>query len=245
MRECKNSCSWDGGECKAKGGASCFSSKVNQDDECDSTNTGAPDNGRPIEDCRAACLKNSDCTGIQYDASDKNCDLIVVNCDFFKEYETDSPGEWKVESRTCFDGKADGVKTTPPKTTKPTGVKYVVQSPGKNSCSQGTLVNTRTGCMQAARHVNGCLTGRSTRPQSFSSPAWPKGCSTNDYGTWYFNTHSTGKGNSQASPVCLVGGPKPTKPKCPKNMINPFACKCGTEKTTTDAGCPKLQCKKC
>merc|ERR1712037_892222 len=39
--------------------------------------------------------------------------------------------------------------------------------------------------------------------------------------------------------------PKPTKPKCPKNMINPFACKCGTEKTTTDAGCPKTQCKKC
>merc|ERR1711934_458606 len=39
--------------------------------------------------------------------------------------------------------------------------------------------------------------------------------------------------------------PKPTKPKCPPNMINPFACKCGTEKTTTDAGCPKTQCKKC
>ena len=39
--------------------------------------------------------------------------------------------------------------------------------------------------------------------------------------------------------------PKPTKPKCPKNMINPFACKCGTEKTTTDAGCPKVQCKPC
>merc|ERR1711934_842855 len=39
--------------------------------------------------------------------------------------------------------------------------------------------------------------------------------------------------------------PKPTKPKCPKNMINPFACKCGTEKTTTDAGCPQLKCKPC
>ena len=35
------------------------------------------------------------------------------------------------------------------------------------------------------------------------------------------------------------------KAKCPPNMINPFACKCGTEKTTTDAGCPKVQCKKC
>merc|ERR1711939_1012286 len=39
--------------------------------------------------------------------------------------------------------------------------------------------------------------------------------------------------------------PKPTKPKCPPNMINPFACQCGTEKTTTDAGCPKLQCRSC
>ena len=28
-------------------------------------------------------------------------------------------------------------------------------------------------------------------------------------------------------------------------MINPFACKCGTESTTTDAGCKKLQCKQC
>ena len=39
--------------------------------------------------------------------------------------------------------------------------------------------------------------------------------------------------------------PKPTKPKCPPNMINPFACQCGTEKTTTDAGCPKVQCRPC
>ena len=39
--------------------------------------------------------------------------------------------------------------------------------------------------------------------------------------------------------------PAATKPKCPPNMINPFACKCGTEKTTTDAGCPKVQCKSC
>ena len=44
-------------------------------------------------------------TGIQYlGGGYNNCDLIVVNCDFFKEYETDSPGAWKVESRTCFDG---------------------------------------------------------------------------------------------------------------------------------------------
>ena len=43
-------------------------------------------------------------TGIQYKAADKNCDLIVVSCDFFSKYATDSPGDWKVESRTCFDG---------------------------------------------------------------------------------------------------------------------------------------------
>ena len=49
-------------------------------------------------------------TGIQYAAQWKNCDLIVVpnskvqTCDFYNTFETDSPGDWKVESRTCFDG---------------------------------------------------------------------------------------------------------------------------------------------
>merc|ERR1711881_699814 len=42
------------------------------------------------------------------------------------------------------------------------------------------------------------------------------------------------------------GGAKKTTPQgCPKNMINPFACKCGYVKTTTDAGCPQLKCKPC
>merc|ERR1712032_839784 len=53
----------------------------------------------------------------------------------------------------------------------------------------------------------------------------------------------------QCKPCKADGGktapPKPTKPKCPKNMINPFACKCGYVKTTTDAGCPQLKCKPC
>ena len=44
-------------------GASCFSSKVNKEDMCGFTNTGGPANGNPIEDCRAACLKNPSCTG--------------------------------------------------------------------------------------------------------------------------------------------------------------------------------------
>ena len=43
-------------------------------------------------------------TGIQYDTTNKNCDLIVVNCDFFNKYATDSPGDWVAESRPCFDG---------------------------------------------------------------------------------------------------------------------------------------------
>ena len=44
-------------------GASCFNSKVNKEDECGFTNTGAPANGSPIEDCRAPCLNNPACTG--------------------------------------------------------------------------------------------------------------------------------------------------------------------------------------
>ena len=44
-------------------GASCFSSKVNDEDKCGYSNTGTPDDGHPIEDCRAACLKNPSCTG--------------------------------------------------------------------------------------------------------------------------------------------------------------------------------------
>ena len=43
-------------------------------------------------------------TGIQYIAEYKNCDLIVKSCDFHKAFKTDSPGYWKVESRTCFNG---------------------------------------------------------------------------------------------------------------------------------------------
>ena len=41
-------------------------------------------------------------TGIQYRATDKNCDLIVQSCDFHNAFKTDSPGDWLVESRTCF-----------------------------------------------------------------------------------------------------------------------------------------------
>ena len=43
-------------------------------------------------------------TGIQYKATTKDCDLIVKSCDFQSVFKTDSPGDWKVESRTCFDG---------------------------------------------------------------------------------------------------------------------------------------------
>ena len=43
-------------------------------------------------------------TGIQYHALVKNCDLIVKSCGFHKAFKTDSPGDWRVESRTCFNG---------------------------------------------------------------------------------------------------------------------------------------------
>ena len=41
-------------------------------------------------------------TGIQYKATDENCDVILKSCDFHTAFETDSPGDWVVESRTCF-----------------------------------------------------------------------------------------------------------------------------------------------
>ena len=41
-------------------------------------------------------------TGIQYDATHKNCDLIVKSCDFKNIFQTDSSEKWLVESRTCF-----------------------------------------------------------------------------------------------------------------------------------------------
>merc|ERR1711934_491374 len=55
----------------------------------------------------------------------------------------------------------------------------------------------------------------------------------------------TVKGGKVKKDYCKKCACLDPKAKCPPNMINPFACKCGTEKTTTDAGCPKLQCKKC
>ena len=43
--------------------ASCFSSKVSNEDACGYSNNGVPSNGHGIEDCRVACRKNSACTG--------------------------------------------------------------------------------------------------------------------------------------------------------------------------------------
>ena len=43
-------------------------------------------------------------TGIQYKATTQDCDLIVKSCDFQNAFKTDSPGDWLVQSRTCFDG---------------------------------------------------------------------------------------------------------------------------------------------
>merc|ERR1712032_1201116 len=55
----------------------------------------------------------------------------------------------------------------------------------------------------------------------------------------------TVKGGKVKKAYCKKCACLDPKAKCPPNMINPFACKCGTVKTTTDAGCPKVQCKPC
>merc|ERR1719174_3289079 len=70
-------------------------------------------------------------------------------------------------------------------------------------CSQGTLVKTEQECRAAAGSGNFATT--------FTSRSYPKGCfvylqASHLHGNFYFNTHSTGKGNSQARPVCQVGG---------------------------------------
>merc|ERR1712032_378463 len=91
--------------CKA-----CFSFKVSNINACGFSNEGlrtrkgTNGKGMTIEECRAACRKNSACTGIQYSSKNPNCDLIVKNCDFDKKFKKSSGAEWLVESRTCFDG---------------------------------------------------------------------------------------------------------------------------------------------
>merc|ERR1712032_1334463 len=92
-------------KCKA-----CFSFKVSNINACGFSNEGlrtkkgTNGKGMTIEECRAACRKNSACTGIQYSSKNPNCDLIVKNCDFDKKFKKSSGAEWLVESRTCFDG---------------------------------------------------------------------------------------------------------------------------------------------
>jgi len=99
-----------GGSPSADAPAACFSFKVSNVDACGFSNVGlrtkkgTNGKGMTIEECRAACRKNSACTGIQYSSKNPNCDLIVKNCDFDKKFKKSSGAEWLVESRTCFDG---------------------------------------------------------------------------------------------------------------------------------------------
>jgi len=91
--------------CKA-----CFSFKVSNINACGFSNEGlrtrkgTNGKGMTIEECRAACRKNSACTGIQYSSKNPNCDLIVKSCDFFKKFKKSSRHEWLAEDRACFDG---------------------------------------------------------------------------------------------------------------------------------------------
>ena len=81
---------------------------------------------------------------------------------------------------------------------------YVAQDFGKNSCSQGTLVDTEAECKQAALALKGSSALRAVDSWSYI----PKGCFfTGSSGSnVYFNTHSTGSGHSMFSPVCKVKG---------------------------------------
>ena len=81
--------------------------------------------------------------------------------------------------------------------------RYVAQDFGRNSCSQGTLVDTEAGCKQAALQLKGSSALRSVKSWDYVS----KGCLTGSSDrSIYFNTHSTGKGNSNYSPVCKLKG---------------------------------------
>merc|ERR1712032_959088 len=68
------------------------------------TRKGTNGKGMTIEEGRAACRKNSACTGIQYSSKNPNCDLIVKSCDFYKKFKKSSRHEWLAEDRACFDG---------------------------------------------------------------------------------------------------------------------------------------------
>merc|ERR1712032_1620245 len=88
----------------------CFSFKVSNINACGFSNVGlrtrkgTNGKGMTIEECRAACRKNSACTGIQYSSKNPNCDLIVKSCDFYKKFKKSSRHEWLAEDRACFDG---------------------------------------------------------------------------------------------------------------------------------------------
>ena len=81
--------------------------------------------------------------------------------------------------------------------------RYVAQDFGKNSCSQGTLVDTVAECRQAALELRGSPTLATIKSWSY----YPKGCSEDsEDNEFYFNTHSTGRGDPDSSPVCKVKG---------------------------------------
>merc|ERR1712230_353711 len=101
-------------------------------------------------------------------------------------------------------------KTTPKKKPAP---KFVMALDGKANCAgKGASVKTEKACKAAAKPM------KKPFGSSGAYGSWPVGCFVYN-NKLYFNKGKTGKGNSQARPVCVsgaTGGKKTTPKKKPK-----------------------------
>jgi hypothetical protein len=79
--------------------------------------------------------------------------------------------------------------------------KYSLGTKGANACPSGkSMVMTRTECIAASKQW-----GKSISSSNGNWSTYPKGCFYFSNGTFYFNIHSTGKGQSSSTPVCKAG----------------------------------------
>merc|ERR1719174_878125 len=191
---------------------------------------GAP--VKNIDGCKkaATAMKKKFGGSGAYASYPKGC--FVYNNQFY--YNTGKTGKGNSKARPVCVGKATGGKKTTPKK-KP---KFAMAGNGKDNCGKLAPVKSENACKAAAKAMKKPFGGSSA--SAFN--AYPKGCFLNaKTKKFYYNKGKTGKGNSQARPVCVgkaTGGKKTTpkkKPvcKCPKNM----APVCGKNGRTYSNAC--------
>ena len=160
------------------------------------------------ESCRVIAQRQFYVYTMQYEV-ERSYDYLTVNG---VQYKYSAPNGVEIKQGASLGWRSDGSRTdkgwkvcaednmsTPPPAKKS---RYVAQDFGKNSCSQGTLVDTEAECKQAAL----ALKGSSTLKYVGSWSYYPKGCLSGSDGNWEFNTHSIGSARADESPVCKVQG---------------------------------------